>query len=386
VTLIVDRGTEGARTHALVIGVGAYPYLLGGEQRGKVVKDVPLSQLSSPPVSARAFADWLAAEHDCPAAKLGTVEMLLSPGGRYTLPDGAPEEEGGSGKEVEAATWDNVKTAAGSWWRRCDTNPDNIALFYFCGHGLEVANLALLLRDFGADDLDRLTNAINLHETRLVMEACAARHQVFIVDACREVLRPVKDYPPGVGRSLFNLPNPRPSKLTSAVLHSTSRGGSAYGDREEISKFTSALLKGLGGEGADDPAGGGEWVVTLNALFEATGVLLAGDDQEPTLGGDLRPDLPALHLLQEAPKVRLELACTPEAELAYAELAVYAQPPETDYWDRRPPVPNPWELTLPAGHYRLEAYSSGSRWAPPRPARIGAKPPRPIRVTVKVGS
>jgi hypothetical protein len=383
VALVVDRGTDGVRTHALVVGVGEYSHLLGGDQRRKVVQDVPLGQLTSPPVSARAFVDWLASTHNCPAAPLGTVEVLLSPPGRYELPPGSLET--GSQYDVEVANWPNVEAASSAWWERCDANPNNVAMFYFCGHGLEVGNLALLLSDFGASDVNRLANAIDLHKTRLAMDACAARHQIFIVDACREFVRPLKDYPSKVGRSLFGMPIPRRSRKTSTIYHATARGDIAEGDENEVSRYTSALITALDGAGATEVGANEEWAVTLDSLSYALGVLLEADNQEPTRGGELLSNSPPLHLLSSAPQVQLELACAPDAELQHALLALLAQPPAEEHWHRSPAAATPWRLEVPAGPYLFEATSETNRWPPPRPRRVPAKPPRVVQIAIKVG-
>jgi hypothetical protein len=311
------------------------------------------------------------------------VDLLLSPAGRYEPPPESPET--GSQYDVEVANWPNVEAASSRWWERCDANPGNIAMFYFCGHGLEVGNLAVLLSDFGANDVNRLANAIDLHKTRLVMDACAARHQIFIVDACREVVRPLKDYPPQVGRSLFAMPIPNRSRKTSTIYHATARGDITEGDQNKVSRYTSALITALNGVGAMEFGANEEWVVTLDSLFGALGVLLEGDNQEPTRGGELLPNSPPLHLLLSAPQVQLELACAPDAELEHALLALRAQPPAQERWKRSPAAAKPWRLEVPAGPYLLEAECVSNRWPAPRPRRVPAKPPRRVRIVIKVG-
>ena len=65
-------GLEGARTHVLVIGVGRYPHLKDGS--GRVLENhYGLGQLTSPPLSAAAIADWfVGAPFRNPAAPLGS--------------------------------------------------------------------------------------------------------------------------------------------------------------------------------------------------------------------------------------------------------------------------------------------------------------------------
>jgi hypothetical protein len=128
----VDPGTNTPMTHALIIGIGEYCHLPGGPR----YQDQParyklgLKQLTSPPASAEKLANWMVGKltnsHKNPKAPLGTVELLLSPQ-RYTDPQG-------NATQVDAATFGSIKTAFERWLKRCDRHPDNVSLFYFCGH------------------------------------------------------------------------------------------------------------------------------------------------------------------------------------------------------------------------------------------------------------
>lgn len=115
--------------HALVIGVGKYPHLLGGD--ADIVDDpMGLRQLESPPVSAKAFAKWLIPKADPqlvkfsnPDAPLATVEMVLSPDETYTSP-------AGNATPVELATFDNIQRAFDMWLPRLQNAPGSLAIFY----------------------------------------------------------------------------------------------------------------------------------------------------------------------------------------------------------------------------------------------------------------
>ncbi len=79
-TLIYNTEIDGPATHAIVIGVGDYPHLLGGS--GEMLprnKCEYMGQLTSPPHSARKFADWLIQDYTNQQDKpLSSVELLLS--------------------------------------------------------------------------------------------------------------------------------------------------------------------------------------------------------------------------------------------------------------------------------------------------------------------
>jgi hypothetical protein len=78
-------------------------------------------------------------------APLGSIELLLSPATiNYELPDGGF-------KQVDAATTPNIQAAFNNWYARANKSEKNVAVFYFCGHGLESDVTLLLLEDFGSN-------------------------------------------------------------------------------------------------------------------------------------------------------------------------------------------------------------------------------------------
>jgi len=148
-TLICERDPGGApATHALVVGVGEYPWLIGGTEQANAALAEGMGQLSSPPASARAITDWLLGSHADPTAPLATIDLLLS------AADGEQSyrPEGGDTVAVDMAEKEALVAAIRAWRTRCDSHPGNVALFFFCGHGVGRGfDLALLARDFGAE-------------------------------------------------------------------------------------------------------------------------------------------------------------------------------------------------------------------------------------------
>jgi hypothetical protein len=63
-----------------------------------------------------------------PRAPLGSLELLTSPTVDYEL---SPSLK----RPTEEAVMENVKKAFKRWFHRLDSNPENVAFFYFCGHG-----------------------------------------------------------------------------------------------------------------------------------------------------------------------------------------------------------------------------------------------------------
>lgn len=142
--LFHDARRDEPAMHALVIGVGSYPYLPGGplaDPREAFTFD-GMRQLTSPPRSALAFARLLVdggtARWNVPA---GSVDLLISsPDGDVPpgLPEPAPREP----------TIDRIREAFAAWLARCATHPENVAVLYFCGHGLQAESQLLLAGDF----------------------------------------------------------------------------------------------------------------------------------------------------------------------------------------------------------------------------------------------
>ena len=102
----------------MVVGVGRYRHLLGGDPEKLLDEPLGLEQLTSPPVSAEALADWLV-QRQCdaargvgfnnPAAPLASVEMLLSPAQTYRRSDGTEVA-------VEEASRTTSSTATTAGW------------------------------------------------------------------------------------------------------------------------------------------------------------------------------------------------------------------------------------------------------------------------------
>ena len=207
-TLVFEQDVAGPATHALIIGVGGYDHLDGGASDHKLEpagKYGNLGQLTSPPKSACALAaaltaipreDWL--------APLGTVDLLVS-----TAP--GDDDPGGTGGPYERATRTAIQEAFDRWWVRCESNPDNVAVFFFCGHGLQASSHVLLPTDFGATG-NPWAQAIDFNRTRDAFLTNKAKTQVFLVDACREVTT-----------STVEVPSPNAPPLREPEVRQTNR-------------------------------------------------------------------------------------------------------------------------------------------------------------------
>lgn len=326
-TLIYENVAEGTpATHAVVIGVGGYPWLLGGAEAADPRLAEGMGQLSSPPASARAIADWLVSSHADPAAPLATVDLLLSDatGDRdYVRPDGTVF------KGVELPDQAALKRAIRAWRVRCDSNPGNLALFFFCGHGVGRGfELAMLPRDFGSEPMQPFEHSVSFEGMKEAMRSCAATRQLFFVDACR-VHSPnlMADYA-AQPDPVMAVRTPFTVGLRQSVYFATTSGAPAFGRPGRPSLFTENLLKGLRGLGANDNRG--EWWVETTGLQRAlTGLAeeFADEDdkglQVPTSGEQTSFDF---QRLAEPPVVPLYLhpTWTEEGESPPDDLAAVA--------------------------------------------------------------
>ena len=177
--LIHSNSVRGPATHVIVIGVGAYPHLIGGSDALCNDHD-GMRQIESPPISAKSFAKWLIENFNNPDKPLATVSLLLS----ESIPEKFQNPKTGQNLDVKVATFKNVFKAIKKWKARGDQNPGNLLIFYFCGHGISQGlDTSLLLADFGQDEDNPLANAIDFRKFYLGMDQCAALQQCFFIDA-----------------------------------------------------------------------------------------------------------------------------------------------------------------------------------------------------------
>jgi hypothetical protein len=249
----------------LIVGVARYPNFRGGGANADLLS--PIGQLTAPAISARQLADWFIAEHHFPAAPLGSVALLLSEGAPspYTPPGGQPVG-------VAQAIYDNLKTAAQEWRRRGDGNERNQLVFVFCGHGYGFDDTtSLLLADFNFREQDRWDRALDLGTFIAGMEACAASHQLFLIDACRRPHGDLLSPHAAIGRSPVQpVQTPRAAFTTSRIattLFSTGEKEVARAQSGGLSIFAEALIRSFNGMAARDDEG--NWRVSTLSLMEA---------------------------------------------------------------------------------------------------------------------
>lgn len=361
------RPSEQPQTHVLIIGVNAYPHLGGGALADAEPAPIGfgLEALTSPVVSAVALTDWLLSQHYNPAVPLGSIELLLSPPA-YTPSIAAAKKLGvqpGTTLAVDEAKFNLIKAAADRWYVKAHKNCDNIALFYFCGHGLEANERYLLPADFGADVHNWTHNIINFTDTYNNMAQCRAKTQCFFLDACRDGPLELQQQAArsSVGAALVGpLTGPR-FERDAPIYHAAAPEQPASGPSNQTSYFAGALLQCLDGMGARPPVDRVYAPVDHNSLGSALRQLIDRIDRgasHPKLrcssdGDVLLPEPVVLHLAKMPVKVLMIVSCQPSAAHRVARLSV--KDSSGTCISRETYEEAPWKLIVTAGTCKVKA-------------------------------
>jgi putative sterol carrier protein len=173
-TRIFEDKRKGPGTHALVIGVGAG---LSSHDAG----------LIAPLESARNVSDWLRRGYRNPTAELSSIELLASQSGR-PLTGGYARVSPGEKSDfqdihlpLEWPSRERLRDAVLQWRKRCDSDPENIALLYFAGSGGPMG-LDTGLALHGGPTLSANWLTISFFSILTAMQSCRTRRQVYFLD------------------------------------------------------------------------------------------------------------------------------------------------------------------------------------------------------------
>lgn len=304
-------------THALVIGVGYYRYLLGGPEQKKRVH-LGLSVLESPPRSAERFAKVLLGTDTAsgitltnPSAPLATLEVLISARTPVTL------TVNGHDHVAEPASSAAVGDGFDRWLAEVETHPDNVGIIYFCGHGVmgNGSQQFLLLEDHGkATNRPFETGSFDFTSTlRALWRRVPAQLYIF-VDACRTYDAQVAGrIGQGIGPLLDEAGSTKNVNLGTTWIEASGDGQPSFGDSADVSRFTDALLRALGGYCGAKDAASDNWLINGEALSQAMPKLLAQVNKERK--GEIQSCSPhpsgprdrPMHVLPGTPKVKVEI-------------------------------------------------------------------------------
>jgi Caspase domain len=337
------------QTHVFIVAVGNYPHLSGGsDEKQQIYSGLEsLGQLSSPAVSAEAFYNTIISlqQENSWIKPLGSIELLVSPA------VGSPPVF--QALVTERASLANIKRCYREWSGRCNAHNDNVALFFFCGHGLEKIEHFLLPDDFGQDPADPWSGYFAFDMTRRAFNKCKASTQIFLVDACRQITSDML---------MLDLPyNPldTPSLLASECLYNltikaSAANEAAYSDKNSPSYFTKAMINAFTGHAATSSKG--QWPVQLSTIASNMNRFLkhvkASEGYKQRCISYIS-DSTEILLFPTPPHVDLTVYCDPDEALPFAELSCTNM--NTKVTTQRPPQPAPWMVQVPAGIYQLSA-------------------------------
>ncbi|MEV6977443.1 hypothetical protein [Kitasatospora sp. NPDC093806] len=353
------EGASDPSIHALVIGVGVYRNCgrtapLGALKR-KLLTDLK-TPLTCAPISAAYVAHRLIkADWSTSPVKLGSVDVLLSVDPATPWPDDLPRPAS------EPAVYDNVKGAWRAWVDRCNRNPDNIALLYFCGHGWGGMQHYLLVEDF-AEKVDQWPyRMIDFNRTRLSMQTCDALTQCFLLDICSnepDGLAALRIQPPDLivdNREEAELRMQDEERMpNNLVLKPTPNGYANIVRPGKVTPFADAFVKTLDGLGAIEE--NGFWDVRSRYLeLKMREVLdwfwpdLRGGKRLHLTPGEYGHDT-VLRRFQDAPMVPFRLVCDPDTARSSAHWELECL--KTDARHQQP-GPGVWEAETEASSYNI---------------------------------
>ena len=243
-------------THVLVIGVSKYLHFKDGEEPTSSGKSLRMRQLSSAARSASEFAAWMLNEYNNSNSELSSLRVLLSPSdGEEIHPDIMSKLSDGD----FSATINNVEQSIIQFRNACLSDPENIAIIYLAGHGVQLTKTGsiLLLSDCCSNN-----HATTLKGSIDVMSLHAgfdrpdiAQSQFWFVDACRQIPDIAAHFETleggfGLDQTLAGIAESSPVFLAAIT------GNKAYAYKSGVSLFCTALLKCLRGGFANEPEDG----------------------------------------------------------------------------------------------------------------------------------
>ena len=355
-TLVFNRRRKAPQTHVLIIGVGGYRHLMG-HPVGPQMKDPylfgGLGQLTSPPLSAIEMIDVFTEAPDAWRPPLGSVDVLISP-------HPSNPEPAGAGVKFTNPTGANIKRAFRAWWARCNSETENAAVLYLCGHGIQYDEQYFLASDFGANPLDPWENAIAVDSTIKGLWHNKAQTQCVYVDACREIVpatseiskvnaRPLAPYYPG--NQTYN--------VYDIDIRAVAPSEQAFASPNSTAYFTQALSRALRGGAATEDDTTGDWLVTIEGVAAKFHDIVS--ELAPHRGETPRPHPGRSTVLYQppaTPMVNLTIGCRPDVANEIADLSYKpnsGKPDNDELVARGERQLAPWTIPVAAGYYTLYA-------------------------------
>lgn len=362
------RNAGEAVTHAFIVGVSEYQFL-PGPGLPPTDRSMGLKKLESPALSAWELACWLAGNGDTLVAPLGSIRLLMSTSPTEApLLRPAPDVEGWIGGAPDAATIANFQAEAHAWRQDASSNPDDICIFYFGGHGLRQFGATLLLfEDFGQalgpvlGPTCRFPNVMDGMAPDSAIRPDIARTQFYFVDCCSQNLG---DFT-GLGSqptNIWDATNGVDNRATPAFMASYP-GAVALNQAGRRTDFMDGLLSALESAAEEDDPDTGQWPVrsmTIHNSLERHFKELGTGQYAPATGlnfADVK-----LRWLPQPPRTRFQLVVRPNQKVASTSIDL--ERVEGGFRGRFPDpgggVPHPYAVEAQAGIFKLKATEGGA--------------------------
>lgn len=383
--LFEDHALEGRPgLHALLIGVSDDPNLPPVSVPASLDAGPPdfgLRSLTGAASSADRLAQWLINHRDCFNVPLATCRLLISPSAAERAANPSLRNC------VEKVDLTHAATAAREWQECAAKHPDNIAFFYFAGHGLQrragesVTDQVLLLSEFGDTQNTIFHHSFSAEDLIKSMApgrpatpvAKIARTQYFLFDACRSAPKALYEQYDSVPCSaLFDVfARTSDDNRRILVLHAAEAASNAYSHPGGFTYLNEALLKCLnGGVGERDRVidlQRPRWNVTAGELERGIDYYLQAESianrvfQRAVVSGNL-PVNTVFCRLNGPPTLPLTVLLNPASSCQHTQVQFHD---DRDGMARplSPPInPHPHTFSLEAGiyHYHYRCVVDGS--------------------------
>jgi Caspase domain len=361
-----DKLDGGPGIHAFIAGVSDYRHLGGGSDTA-AAETYNFESLKSTARTAWLFYDWL---KRADAAKrlplpLATVHLLLSP---------SKSEPDLAATGADRCSWTNFASDADSWRNCASASNDDIALFYFAGHGIgrNAQESLLLMDDVGAKPgvfLSRAVDVLHLHAGMAPPADHAksiARTQFYFIDACRTPISELRNFTAQGIPPLWNIEIDSEDNRAAPIFFGALPGTAAYASNQTQTLFSHALLECFDRLGADEPDVSDtdeRWRVTVTSLTRSLPFAIAEVRKQFKVEQDWAPGgLPkdaTFVYLNDRPLTTVTMIIDPPEAKGYFSFVV--QPDEPGPTAAAQPIvispidPHPHNQPLPVGLYQFAA-------------------------------
>jgi hypothetical protein len=253
-----------------------------------------------------------------------------------------------------------IENAFDLWLSRLRADDNNVGVFYFCGHGVMVADHYLLAEDFAQSNNKPWANAFDISNTFRAVQREVKGPLYFFVDACRQISRD-KAFTLGADPQAIKAVDLNKALIcsSSSLIEASGEGKLAFAIEGKVSRFTDALLTAMSGYCGIRSPGTTTWAVDGETLAAAIRKLLESSSKSAAqrqvsdqfISGSSVP----LLQLTSVPRVKVELDLLPEAMRALA--LIYLQSSKGDRFEHDG-TKGVFQTEVPRGFYDLGARSA----------------------------